>query len=108
MRADFDHGKFVKDNETYRVIDITTLKGLIVSKTILHPGKETGGHTHPGQEEVYQFVHGSGYMQIDDRVFDVTAEDVILVEDGAFHKVYNNSNHEDLVFVCVFDGNRNH
>ena len=60
MKADFDNGKFVKDNETYKVIDITTLNGLIVSKTVLHPKKETGGHKHAGQEEVYQFVHGNG------------------------------------------------
>ena len=108
MKVDFESGKFVKNNETYKVIDITALKGLIVSKTVLHPGKETGGHKHPGQEEVYQFVHGKGSMQIDQDVFTVTAGDVVLVEDGVFHKVFNLSLHEDLVFVCVFDGKRSH
>jgi quercetin dioxygenase-like cupin family protein len=108
MKANFTTGNFVKDNETYKVIDITELNGLIVSKTILHPGKETGGHKHPGQEEVYQFVHGTGRMQIGIGYHDVAAGDVLLIKDGAFHKVYNDSNHEDLVFVCVFDGKRNH
>lgn len=108
MKADFATGNFVKDNETYKVIDITLLNGLIVSKTVLHPGKETGGHKHPGQEEVYQFVYGTGRMQIDDAYHEVSAGDIILIEDGVFHKVYNDSNHEDLVFVCVFDGNRSH
>ena len=101
-------GTIVKDNETYVVIDNTSLQSLVVSKTILHPKKETGGHKHPGQEEVYQFVHGHGQMQIDDIYFDVGPGDLVLIEDGVFHKVYNDSEHEDLVFVCVFDGKRSH
>jgi quercetin dioxygenase-like cupin family protein len=47
-------------------------------------------------------------MQIGIGYHDVAAGDVLLIKDGAFHKVYNDSNHEDLVFVCVFDGKRNH
>ena len=108
MKVDFENGDMVKNNDTYKVIDIIVLKGLIVSKTILQPGKETGGHKHPGQEEVYQFVHGAGRMKIDDKMIQVTAGDVILVEDGAFHKVFNDSTHENLTFVCVFDGKRSH
>ena len=102
------NGTVVKDNETYTVIDNTSLKGLVVSKTILHPGKETGGHKHAGQEEVYQFVHGMGRMQIDNDYFDVSSDDVVLIEDGVFHKVYNDSAVDDLVFICVFDGKRLH
>jgi mannose-6-phosphate isomerase-like protein (cupin superfamily) len=102
------NGTVVKDNETYTVIDNTSLKGLVVSKTILHPGKETGGHKHVGQEEVYQFVHGRGRMQIDNDYFNVSSDDVVLIEDGVFHKVYNDSAVDDLVFICVFDGKRLH
>jgi mannose-6-phosphate isomerase-like protein (cupin superfamily) len=80
----------------------------VVSKTVLHPKKETTGHKHPGQEEVYQFTHGHGRMQIDNTYFDVGPGDVVLIEDGVFHKVYNDSTVEDLVFVCVFDGKRSH
>ena len=107
-KVDFAQGNFVKNNDTYKVIDIAGLGGLIVSKTILHPQKETGGHSHPGQEEVYQFVHGKGRMQINNDHFSVTAGDVVLIEDGVFHKVFNESTYEDLVFVCVFDGKRSH
>lgn len=102
------NGKIVKNNETYIVIDNTDLNGLVVSKTVLHPGKETGGHKHPGQEEVYQFVHGHGRMSLDGVYFPVGPGDVVLVQDGVFHKVYNDSGVEDLVFVCVFDGKRKH
>ena len=32
---------------------------------------------------------------------------IVLIPDGVFHKVFN-TGLEDLVFVCVFDGKRNH
>ena len=101
-------GKVVKKNETYTVIDNTKLNGLVVSKTILHPEKETSGHSHEGQEEVYQFVHGMGVMQVGDSSFKVSSGDVVLIPDGLFHKVWNPSKVGDLVFVCVFDGKRSH
>ena len=110
--------KIIKENETYTLIDNTDLNGLIVSKTILHPLKETGGHNHEGQEEVYQFVSGKGTMVVGseedllrrgiDMQFSVSPGDIILIPDGDFHKVWNTSKYEDLIFVCVFDGGRNH
>ena len=56
INLDGQDSKVVKQNETYTVIDNTNLNGLVVSKTILHVGKETGGHNHSGQEEVYIFT----------------------------------------------------
>jgi mannose-6-phosphate isomerase-like protein (cupin superfamily) len=100
-------GTVVKDNETYLLKDNTHLKGLVVSSTSLHPGQSTRGHKHPGQEEVYYFISGSGKMELDEKTIDVKAGDVILIEDGVFHRVHN-PNLEDLYFVCVFDGKRNH
>ena len=53
-------GEIVKDNETYLLRDNKCLKNLVVSSTLLLPGKETRGHSHAGQEEVYFFVDGKG------------------------------------------------
>ncbi|MFL2705041.1 MAG: cupin domain-containing protein [Gammaproteobacteria bacterium] len=100
-------GKIVKEDERYIVKDNSTLKNLIVSSTDLKPGKSTSGHNHPGQEEVYNFVKGKGLMKIDEDVFPVSEGDVILIEDGQFHQVINDST-ENLYFVCVFDGSRSH
>ena len=105
--------KIVKDNETYTLLDNTELKNLVVSKTILHPGQETTGHKHEGQEEVYQFISGHGKMEVNPKgirgaEFFVGPTDTVLIPDGYFHKVYNESETEDLVFVCVFDDSRNH
>ena len=100
-------GKVVKEDDRYVVIDNTFLKNLIISSTDLKPGKSTSGHSHSGQEEVYNFVKGNGQMKIEDKTFSVSEGDVILIEDGKFHQVINNSK-ENLYFVCVFDGSRNH
>jgi quercetin dioxygenase-like cupin family protein len=81
-------GEIVKDNETYLLKDNKTLKNLILSSTDLKPGQSTRGHSHAGQEEVYC--------------------DVVLIPDGAFHRVHNTQGHSTLYFVCVFDGKRNH
>ena len=115
MRINLDKtdSKVVHSNETYDVIDNTSLSKLIVSKTILHVGKETGGHNHSGQEEVYIFTKGGvGKMLVGTETYIVKAGSIVLIPDGSFHKVWNTGVDEiydgDLEFVCVFDGKRNH
>ena len=65
-------GAIVKDNETYLLKDNTSLNNLVVSSTTLHPGKSTRGHNHPGKEEVYMIMSGTGRMQLDDNEFDIS------------------------------------
>jgi oxalate decarboxylase/phosphoglucose isomerase-like protein (cupin superfamily) len=103
-------GVVVKDNETYLLRDNKTLKNLVLSSTRLYRGQQTRGHRHQGQEEVYFFVHGHGQMIVGeetDEPFDVGAGDVVLIPDGAFHRVIN-TGEMNMLFNCVFDGNRNH
>jgi oxalate decarboxylase/phosphoglucose isomerase-like protein (cupin superfamily) len=100
-------GEIVKDNETYLLKDNKTLKNLVLSSTCLYRGQMTRGHSHAGQEEVYIFVRGTGIMMVDDEKFRVTGGDIILIPDGAFHRVINDGD-MDLLFNCVFDGKRNH
>ena len=101
-------GKTVKDNEVYTIVDNTDLEQLTVSTTTLHPDQETSGHAHPGIEEVYTFLSGKGVMQIDDEEFPAEKGKTFTIPDGAFHKVYNSSSDEDLLFICVFNKRRNH
>tara|TARA_R110001583_G_scaffold65956_3_gene190205 strand:- start:652 stop:999 length:348 start_codon:yes stop_codon:yes gene_type:complete len=113
IKLDKKDSKIVKDNKTYTLLDNTTLNNLVVSKTILHPGQETNGHKHEGQEEVYQFISGHGKMEVNPEyirgaAFFVQSDDTVLIPDGYFHKVWNESETEDLIFICVFDGSRNH
>ena len=100
-------GYVAKEDDRYTVKDNPHLKGLVLSSTFLFAGKETSGHKHDGQEEIYFFVKGKGEMTLDDERFPVEEGDVILIEDGVFHKVHN-TGHKGLYFVCVFDGKRKH
>ena len=101
-------GTVLRDNEVYTVKDNTNLKNLVLSSTALNPGQQTTGHSHEGQEEIYFFVSGNGAIQIDNDLYNASAGDVFLIKDGAFHKVFNKSDNEQLYFVCVFQGKRNH
>lgn len=100
-------GEIVKKDDRYTVRDNTELKNLIVSSTDLKPGKSTGGHRHEGQEEVYFFIRGTGRMELDADHFDIYEGDTVLIKDGVFHRVHNTGN-DNLYFICVFDGKRNH
>ena len=100
-------GTIVKEDLRYEVKDNTHLNNLVVSSTKLRAHKSTTGHRHAGQEEVYIFVKGSGQMELDHKIFNVTAGDIVLIEDNVFHKVHNNTDF-GLEFICVFDGRREH
>lgn len=103
-------GDVVKDDETYLIKDNHSLNNLVVSSTRLYRGKQTRGHRHPGQEEVYVFVQGFGKMIVgneDSEPFNVGPGSVVLIPDGAFHRVINDGD-SNMLFNCVFDGKRNH
>jgi len=100
-------GNIVKEDDRYIVKDNTSLNNLVISTTTLHPDKSTSGHKHEGQEEVYIFRKGGGRMELDGKEFKVKEGDLILIEDGVFHRVHNTGT-VDLYMVCVFDGGRNH
>ena len=100
-------GKVIKDNEVYKLKYNAFGNKLVLSSTFLRANQHTTGHKHEGQEEVYFFVKGKGEMLIDDNRFPVEEGDVVCIEDGEFHRVYN-TGHLGLYFVCVFDGGRNH
>lgn len=100
-------GEIIKDNEVYTLQDNPFGNNLTLSSTFLRANQKTNGHSHAGQEEVYYFIDGEGEMQVDDERFPVKGGDVICIEDGEFHRVFN-TGHLGLYFVCVFDGGRNH
>ena len=99
-------GEVDKEDERYIVKDNTSLKNLVLSSTNLKPYKSTSGHKHNGQEEVYYFIKGSGRMELDDKEISFVENDVVLIEDGVFHKVH--AGPLGAYFVCVFDGRRTH
>ena len=79
-------GKVVKKDYRYTVTDNTHLKNLVVSSTTMKANKSTNGHKHKGQEEVYMFIKGNGYMYLNEKKFMVQEGDMVLIEDGILGK----------------------
>ena len=94
--------KLLRDNETYKVYDLSDLKNLNLSLTELYSQKSTTGHSHSEADEVYIFIDGEGIIEIADKKQNAKGGDVILVPRGDFHKVYNQGN-KTLSFWTVFE-----
>jgi len=101
-------GATVKDDAVYTIIDNTELNALTVSTTTLHPRQETKGHCHQGMEEVYTFLSGIGVIEISGKPFPIEKGKTFTIPDGEHHKVFNTSDDEDLLFICVFNKRRDH
>lgn len=93
--------KLVKSDERYDVYDFK-MENLVVSVTLLHGGKETTGHSHDEADEVYFFAEGRGEIQLKDKKHKVNKNDIVVIQRGHFHKVFNTTD-KDLVFMCVFE-----
>ena len=50
-----------------------------VSRWRYEPGKQTGGHRHEIQEEVYTVISGSGRVELDEEIIEIKQWDVIRV-----------------------------
>ena len=94
-------GQIIKDSIIYQLEDNQTLNNLVLSKTTLHIGQETTGHSHDGVEEIYFFQSGCGKMKVGENSYQVYSGDIVLIPDDDFHKVYNLGS-DDLIFICVF------
>lgn len=90
----------VSSNDTYSVMDNTSLKELTISKTILRHGKRTKGHSHP-QEEVYHFLVGRGVIKLGEKEISIRVGDIVPIQSGLFHQVINTGS-IDLHFICIF------
>lgn len=95
----------------YEVYDLpikkTGLKKLVVSMTILYPGKVgtefkmTTGHSH-SQEEVYLFLEGTGQIILNRKKMRVRKNDLVTVPKKVWHRVINTGKRK-LVFLSVFE-----
>jgi len=97
-----ERAKLIRDNETYKVYDLTTLKDLNLSLTELKPGKETGGHSHKEADEIYIFIDGRGEIEIGEEKISVKGGDVVAIPGGKFHKVFNEGE-KTLSFWSIFE-----
>lgn len=106
--------KNIKGHEkeiNYKIYDLpikkTGLKNLVVSLTVLYPGKVgpefkmTTGHKHP-KEEVYFFLEGNGQIILNRKRLKVRKNDLITVSSKTWHRVINTGK-KKLVFLSIFE-----
>ena len=98
------------------------LSKLIASKTVIEPSKSTFGHRLLESEVVFVVVSGRGIMEVVEYAntsdghghdpshgimhkdeYALSAGDVILAEEGDYVKVSNESDHDQLVYLRIFD-----
>jgi len=115
-------GSPYKVTDDYSVWTNDLLRKIIASKTVIQPGKSTVGHRLSDSDVVYIIVNGRGMMEVIEYMnsmeghgkdpsqgiehqdsFSLTAGDVILVQSGDFVKVINESEHDQLTYLRVFD-----
>ena len=111
-----------KVTDDYAVWTNDLLGKVIASKTVIQPGKSTLGHQLVNSDVVYVIVNGRGIMEVVEYMnskeghgsdpsrgighkdsYALTAGDVILVESGDYVKVVNESDHDQLTYLRVFD-----
>lgn len=111
-----------KVTDDYAVWPNDLLGKVIASKTVIQPGKSTLGHQLVNSDVVYVIVNGRGIMEVVEYMnskeghgsdpsrgighkdsYALTAGDVILVESGDYVKVVNESDHDQLTYLRVFD-----
>ncbi|MBC8475997.1 MAG: cupin domain-containing protein [Gammaproteobacteria bacterium] len=100
MKDEFDDigGHISKENDNYTVKDNYVGENLLLSSTHLFPGKQTAGHKHLLQDEIFFFTQGSGEIYLrhpdegqgeQEELYEVNAQDIVTVQAGVFHCVHN-------------------
>ena len=111
-----------KVTDEYTVWSNDLLQRIIASKTVIQPGASTQGHKLIDSDVVYIITNGRGTMEVVEYMnskeghgsdpsrgighkdsYALTAGDVILVESGDYVKVVNESDHDQLTYLRVFD-----
>ena len=111
-----------RKDDNYTVWTNDLLSKLIASKTVIEPSKSTFGHRLLESEVIFVVVSGRGIMEVVEYMnskeghgsdpsrgighkdsYALTAGDVILVESGDYVKVVNESDHDQLTYLRVFD-----
>ncbi|HNZ08122.1 MAG TPA: cupin domain-containing protein [Bacillota bacterium] len=76
-------------------------QGRLYAMGTLKPGCGVGYHTHPSNEfEVYHILDGTGELNDNGEVLQISAGDTAWIKPGQSHSLTNNSS-KDLVFLAL-------
>tara|TARA_Y100001970_G_C14173573_1_gene825574 strand:- start:171 stop:590 length:420 start_codon:yes stop_codon:yes gene_type:complete len=111
-----------KKDENYTVWSNDLLSKLIASKTVIEPNKSTVGHRLLESEVIYVVLSGRGLMEVIEYTntedghghdpsagimhkdeYSLSTGDIVLAEEGDYIKVVNESDHDQLVYLRIFD-----
>jgi mannose-6-phosphate isomerase-like protein (cupin superfamily) len=105
--VDVDKVKPLSFGESYdsRMIldhEITGRENVIqINHGTVKAGCALGGATHE-ENEIYYILSGKGKLQLDDKIVDVYANQVIFIPAGCFHALDNRGAKEDLKILTFW------
>lgn len=65
------------------------------------PRSKLSGDLHK-EDEIYYILSGNGKLQLDDKVIDVSANQVIFIPAGVFHRLDNSDSDEELTLLTMW------
>ncbi|MCA9356142.1 cupin domain-containing protein [Candidatus Nomurabacteria bacterium] len=80
--------KLTLENENFRKVLYTGQESQLVLMSLL-PGEDIGYEVHKENDQFFRFEAGSGEVHIDDTVYNVSADDAVIVPKGARHNIIN-------------------
>ena len=75
-----------EQNELFRKVLYTGHNLQLVLMTI-QPGEEIGEEVHDDRDQFFRFEAGTGEVMVDDTVYQVKADDAVIVPQGTRHNV---------------------
>ena|SRR5579863_1084833 len=66
------------------------------------PGDSVDEHLHPGSDEIFYVVSGSGRISVEDEVFDMSAGDFLYIAAGKWHAVLSCESPEGPFVIVAF------
>lgn len=97
MKSSYKDGKIGRD-----VYVLQDTPNLISGITVVLPHSQTKGHIHPDREEHYYVISGSGYIQLDEKKYEIKEGDGIYVPPVSLHIVVNNTDEPMEFFWTAF------
>ncbi|OGM28906.1 cupin [Candidatus Woesebacteria bacterium RIFCSPHIGHO2_01_FULL_41_10] len=89
------------DNNNFRKV-LFTGKHTQLVVMCLKAGEDIGEEVHEHVDQFFRIESGKGEVYIDEEVFDVQAESVVIVPAGAKHNVVNTHDSDDLKLYTLY------
>src|SRR3989344_1665794 len=89
------------DNNNFRNV-LFTGKHTQLVVMCLKAGEDIGEEVHEHIDQFFRIESGKGEVYIDEEVFDVQAESVVIVPAGAKHNVVNTHDSDDLKLYTLY------